>query len=76
MPRPAWPMRSAFSNAPSGGTENSEGDVGIYRYRELKSGDTETFVLESLLPGHRLRRAHQQDEAARRGEAERKAASD
>jgi hypothetical protein len=25
--------------------------VGIYRYRELKSGGTETFVLVSLLPG-------------------------
>jgi hypothetical protein len=34
-----------------GGTETSEGEVGIYRYRELKSGSTETFVLESLLPG-------------------------
>jgi len=40
-----------FLNAPSGGAETSEGDVGIYRYRELKSGATETFVLESLLPG-------------------------
>ena len=40
-----------FLDAPSGGTENSEGEVGIYRYRELKSGGTETFVLESLLPG-------------------------
>jgi hypothetical protein len=40
-----------FLDMPSGGTENSEGDVGIYRYRELKSGSTETFVLESLLPG-------------------------
>lgn len=40
-----------FLDLPSGGTENSEGDVGIYRYRELKSGNTETFVLESLLPG-------------------------
>ncbi|MGA2635546.1 MAG: DUF6569 family protein [Terracidiphilus sp.] len=40
-----------FLNAPSGGTETSEGDVGVYRYRELKSGSTETFVLESLLPG-------------------------
>ena len=40
-----------FLDVPSGGTENSEGDVGIYRYRELKSGNTETFVLESLLPG-------------------------
>jgi hypothetical protein len=40
-----------FLDAPTGGTESSEGDVGVYRYRELKSGGTETFVLESLLPG-------------------------
>jgi hypothetical protein len=40
-----------FLDAPSGGTESSEGEVGIYRYRELKSSGTETFVLESLLPG-------------------------
>jgi hypothetical protein len=40
-----------FLDAPTGGTETSEGDVGIYRYRELKTGRTETFVLESLLPG-------------------------
>jgi hypothetical protein len=39
-----------FLNAPTGGTESSEGEVGVYRYRELKSGGTETFVLESLLP--------------------------
>ncbi|MGA3129961.1 MAG: DUF6569 family protein [Terracidiphilus sp.] len=39
-----------FLDMPSGGTENSEGEVGIYRYRELKSAGTETFVLESLLP--------------------------
>jgi len=40
-----------FLNAPASGTENSEGEVGVYRYRELTSGGTETFVLESLLPG-------------------------
>ena len=40
-----------FLNAPYGGTETSEGDLGVYRYRELRSGATETFVLESLLPG-------------------------
>ena len=40
-----------FLEMPSGGTETSEGEVGIYRYREMKSGNTETFVLESLLPG-------------------------
>ena len=40
-----------FLDAPSGGTETSVGDLGVYRYRELRSGGTETFVLESLLPG-------------------------
>jgi len=40
-----------FLEAPSTGTENSAGEVGIYRYRELKSDGAETFVLESLLPG-------------------------
>jgi hypothetical protein len=40
-----------FLNAPSGGTETSIGDVGVYRYRELRTVGTETFVLESLLPG-------------------------
>ena len=39
-----------FLDAPAGGTETSEGEVGVYRYRELKSGGTETFVLRSLLP--------------------------
>ena len=40
-----------FLDAPAGGTETSEGNVGVYRYRELRSTGTETFVLESLLPG-------------------------
>ena len=40
-----------FLDAPSGGSESSQGDVGVYRYRELKFGKTETFILESLLPG-------------------------
>jgi len=40
-----------FLDAPLGGTETSEGDVGVYRYRELRAEGTETFVLESLLPG-------------------------
>jgi hypothetical protein len=40
-----------FLDAPAGGTETSEGDVGVYRYRELRAEGTETFVLESLLPG-------------------------
>jgi hypothetical protein len=51
--RPAPTVSDAqhFLDAPAGGTETSEGNVGIYRYRELRSGGTETFVLESLLPG-------------------------
>jgi hypothetical protein len=40
-----------FLEAPTTGTENSAGEVGIYRYRELKNDGVETFVLESLLPG-------------------------
>jgi hypothetical protein len=40
-----------FLDAPAGGAESSEGEVGIYRYRELRTGRTETFVLEALLPG-------------------------
>jgi hypothetical protein len=40
-----------FLDVPSGGTETSEGDVDVYRYRELHFHATETFVLESLLPG-------------------------
>jgi hypothetical protein len=40
-----------FLDVPAGGTETSIGDVGVYRYRELRSGRTETFVLESLLAG-------------------------
>jgi hypothetical protein len=39
-----------FLEEPNGGRETSEGSVGIYRYLELRSDDTETFVLESLLP--------------------------
>ncbi|MFC5861131.1 ARPP-1 family domain-containing protein [Acidicapsa dinghuensis] len=40
-----------FLNSPVGGNETSEGEVGIYRYKEIKWGETDTFVLESLLPG-------------------------
>jgi hypothetical protein len=40
-----------FLDTPTGGTETSIGDVGVYRYRELRSSGTETFVLEALLPG-------------------------
>jgi hypothetical protein len=40
-----------FLDAPSGGTETTEGEVGVYRYREIKSNGTDTFALESLLPG-------------------------
>ncbi len=50
-PRSTVADAQRFLDAPTGGTENSEGEVGIYRYRELKSSGAETFVLESLLPG-------------------------
>ena len=39
-----------FLETPTGGRETSEGTVGVYRYFELRSNGTETFVLESLLP--------------------------
>jgi hypothetical protein len=50
-PAPSVTDAQHFLDAPAGGTETSEGDLGIYRYRELHSDRTETFVLESLLPG-------------------------
>jgi hypothetical protein len=39
-----------FLDAPAGGTETSSGDIGVYRFSELRSAGTVTFVLESLLP--------------------------
>ncbi len=50
-PSPSIADAQHFLDAPSGGTETSIGSVGIYRYSELRSGGTETFVLESLLSG-------------------------
>jgi len=40
-----------FLDTPSHGTEDSQGEVGVYRCREVKSGGTDLFTLESLLPG-------------------------
>ncbi len=39
-----------FLDAPSGGTETSEGEVGVYRYRELRSGGTETLSWNHCCP--------------------------
>ncbi len=50
-PAPSQADAQHFLDAPAGGTETSIGDVGVYRYRELRFGGTETFVLESLLSG-------------------------
>ena len=50
-PTPTVSEAQHFLDTPSGGTETSDGSVGIYRYRELRSGGSETFILESLLPG-------------------------
>jgi hypothetical protein len=33
------------------GRETSEGEIGVYRYREVKADGTDSFALESLLPG-------------------------
>jgi hypothetical protein len=49
-PAPTIADAQQFLDTPTGGTESSIGDVGVYRYRELRSGSTETFILESLLP--------------------------
>ena len=49
-PAPTVTDAQRFLEVPTGGRETSEGSVGVYRYSELKSGGTETFVLESLLP--------------------------
>ncbi len=40
-----------FLDAAAHGRETSEGEVGVYRYREVKADGTESFALESLLPG-------------------------
>ncbi len=40
----------AFLDTPANGREDSEGEVGVYRYREVKTVRTDMFSLESLLP--------------------------
>lgn len=50
-PTPSIAAAQRFLDTPANGTETSIGDVGVYRYRELRSNSAETFVLESLLPG-------------------------
>jgi hypothetical protein len=40
-----------FLDTPLYGTEDSQGEVGVYRYREVKGAGTDLFTLESLLPG-------------------------
>ncbi len=40
-----------FLDGSSHGRETSEGEVGVYRYREVKADGTDSFALESLLPG-------------------------
>ena len=49
--KPATADAQRFLDAPTSGTETTEGEVGVYRYHELKRDGTDTFVLESLLPG-------------------------
>ncbi len=40
-----------FLDTPADGRETSEGEVGVYRNREVRSGGTDLLTLESLLPG-------------------------
>jgi hypothetical protein len=40
-----------FLDGSSHGRETSEGEVGVYRYREVKADGTDSFALEALLPG-------------------------
>jgi hypothetical protein len=40
-----------FLDDASRGRETSEGEIGVYRYREVKSDGTDSFALEALLPG-------------------------
>jgi hypothetical protein len=40
-----------FLDSAAHGRETSEGEVGVYRYREVKADGTDSFALESLLPG-------------------------
>ena len=40
-----------FLDGSSHGRETSEGEVGVYRYREVRADATDSFALESLLPG-------------------------
>jgi len=40
-----------FLDTPAHGTEDSQGEVGVYRCREVKSGGADLFTLEALLPG-------------------------
>ncbi len=40
-----------FLDTPTHGTEDSQGEVGVYRCREVKAGGTDLFTLEALLPG-------------------------
>jgi hypothetical protein len=40
-----------FLDTPTHGTEDSHGEVGVYRYREVKTAGTDLFTLEALLPG-------------------------
>jgi hypothetical protein len=40
-----------FLDGSSHGRETSEGEIGVYRYREVKADGTDSFALEALLPG-------------------------
>ena len=63
-----------FLDAPASGSETSDSEVGVYRYRELTSGAHGDLRAGVAAARNRLRRAHQQDEAARSDAARTEAA--
>ena len=40
-----------FLNTPLHGSETSEGETGVYRYREIRGASQSAFYLQSLMPG-------------------------
>jgi hypothetical protein len=49
--RPSVADAERFLNAPLAGHETAQGEPGVYRYHQYHGARSDTFVLESLLPG-------------------------
>jgi hypothetical protein len=57
-----------FIDRPAQGSETTEGETGIYRYREIRGDDQSTFYLQVLMEGHDFY-AHISRAAEDRGDA-------